>query len=234
MTAARNLAWVYAATLVWFLVAPALPEVDGADAATLAAGIPALMLLAACTLVLLPLRDATAALALLALGAGMIAAALTEIGADAGANVGKALFAGAVGFLLVRVLATPAVVIAVPLFVSAVDIASVLDGPSAVLMRGESGVSDFLTFTIPALGGGRAGALAISDLIFCAFFAGCAWHYGLRRRTTAIALLLALPLALVVAVLAGRGVATVPFLSAALLLPNLDLLPGLLHHHRPE
>jgi hypothetical protein len=234
MTAARHLAWVYGATLLLFLVVPALPEIAGTDAATLAAGIPALTLLAGCALVLLPLRDATAALALLALGAGMIGAALTEIGADAGANVAKALLAASVGFVLVRVLATPAVVIAVPLFVSAVDIASVLSGPSAVLMRGESGVSDFLTFTIPAFGGGRAGALGISDIIFLAFFAGCAWRYGLRRRTTAIALMLALPLALVAAVLAGRGIAALPFLSAALLLPNLDLLPGLLRSDRPE
>ena len=50
MTAARHLAWVYGATLLWFLVAPTFPELAGADAATLAAGIPALTLLAACAL----------------------------------------------------------------------------------------------------------------------------------------------------------------------------------------
>lgn len=228
MTVPRQLGVVYGATLLWLLVVPALPEIAKADVATLAAGIPTLMLLTGCALVLIPLRNATAALILLALGGGMLGAGLTEIGADAGADITKALFASSVGFLLVRVLSTPAVVIAVPLLISAIDIFSVLSGPSAALMRDESGVSDFLTFTIPAFGGGRAGALGISDIIFCAFFAGCAWRYGLRRRSTTVALLLALPAALILAVATGRGVAALPFLSVALLLPNLDLLPRLL------
>ena len=109
------------------------------------------------------------------------------------ADVTKALFAAALGMLLAWALGTPAVVVAVPLFVAAIDIASVADGPSELLARDSSRAGEFLSVYLPAWGGGRAGVLGLADLVFLAFFAGSAWRFGLRRRATGIALMLGAP-----------------------------------------
>ena len=71
--------------------------------------------------------------------------------------------------------------------------------------------------------------LGVADLVFLAFFAASAWRFGLRRRATAAALLVALPAALAIELAADRrGARAARCWPRRLLLPNLDLLPGLL------
>jgi hypothetical protein len=70
--------------------------------------------------------------------------------------------------------------------------------------------------------------LGLADLVFLAFFAASAWRFGLRRRATGIALMLALPATVVIQLELDVTVPVLPVLAAALLLPNLDLLPGML------
>jgi hypothetical protein len=130
--------------------------------------------------------------------------------------------------LLAWALDEPAVVVAVPLFVAGIDIASVAGGPSELLARDSSGAGEFLSVYLPAWGGGRAGVLGLADLVFLAFFAASAWRFGLRRRATGIALMLALPATVVIQLELDVTVPVLPVLAAALLLPNLDLLPGML------
>ena len=227
---AALLAVALGAALAYFLLAPSLPGPSGTGTAnTIASDVPALLLLGACALALLPAYDSPVSLALVAAGAGLLGAALTEAGTIPGANVSKVLFAAALGMFLAWALADPAVVIAVPLFVAAVDIASVAGGPSGLLAREEPRSSDFLSFYLPGLHvGGRAGVIGVADLIFLGFFAASAWRFGFRRLPTALALLAALPVALALEVTTDRTIPALPILSAALLLPNLDLLPGLL------
>jgi hypothetical protein len=131
--------------------------------------------------------------------------------------------------LFAWVLAEPAVAIGVPLFVAGIDAASVFSGgPSELLARDTSHLGDFISLYLPAWGGGRSGVLGIADLMFLAFFAAHAWRFGLRRRVTTAALLLALPAAVLLEVEINHPVPGISFLAAALLLPNLDLLPGML------
>ena len=218
----------YAGALALLLLAPALPGIGGTgDANTILSDAPAMVLLGACVLVLLPARDELGPLALLALGAGLLAAACTEAGAIALGDVLKALFAGALGLGLARLLAEPAVVVAVPLFVAAIDVASVAGGPTELLARDDSRPGEFISLYLPAWGGGRAGVIGVADLVFLGFFASGAWRFGLRRRVTAAALLAALPATLLAQVLLDRTVPALPALAAALLAPNADLLPGL-------
>ena len=220
---------VYGAALALLLVAPALPAVGGTgDLNTALSDIPSMVLLAACVLVLLPARDALPGLALLVVGAGLLGGAFTVAGPIALADLAKALFAGSLGLLLARLLAEPVVVVAVPLFVAALDVLSVSGGPTSLLARDSSRAGEFLSFYLPAWGGGRAGVLGVTDLVFVGFFAACAWRFGLRRRPTACALVAALPAALAVELATDRVVPALPLLSAALLVPNLDLLPRLL------
>jgi hypothetical protein len=220
---------VYAATFAYLLVTPVLPDVGGtSDTNTLISDIPTTLLLAACVLVWLPARDEAFVLALLALGAGLIAAGATEAGSVPVADVTKALFAATLGMLLAWALAEPAILVAVPLFVAGIDIASVAGGPSELLARDSSRTGEFLSLYLPAWGGGRAGVLGLADLIFLGFFAAGAWRFHLRRRVTGVALLLALPATVVIQVALDAAVPALPVLAAALLMPNLDLLPAIL------
>jgi hypothetical protein len=223
----------YAATFAYLLVTPVLPDVGGtSDTNTLVSNIPTMLLLAACVLVRLTARDEAFVLLLLALGAGLLAAGATEAGSIPVADVTKALFAATLGMLLAWALDEPAVVVAVPLFVAGIDIASVAGGPSELLARDSSRAGEFLSLYLPAWGGGRAGVLGLADLIFLAFFAASAWRFGLRRRATGIALMLALPATVVIQVELDVAVPALPVLAAALLFPNLDLLPGMLGGER--
>jgi hypothetical protein len=162
------------------------------------------------------------------LAAGLLGGALTVAEAVAVADLAKALFAAALGMLGARLLAEPVVVVAVPLFVAALDVVSVAAGPATTVLRGGSQASDFLTVYLPAWGGGRAGLLGVADLVFLAFFASSAWRFGLRRHATAAALLAAFPVALAIELLTDRVVPVLPLLAAGLLLPNLDRLRDLL------
>jgi len=220
--------------IAYLLLAPALPDLGEGEAAVLVPGSIGLALLGVLALCLVDLRDSAPLAALLGLGAALLAAAMTVADAGAVADVPKALFAAALGVVLARVLATPAVVLAVPLFVAAIDVWSVSSGPTSRLLEQDSGAVDFLAFAIPAWGGGEVGRLGISDIVFLAFFAALAWRYELRRLVTGTALVGALVLALVVEVAVDRALPVLPFLAAALLLPNLDRLPGLLRAEEEE
>lgn len=224
---------VYAAALAYFALAGSLPALGSRDATAIAAGSLALVAVAACALALLPARDEVGALVLLALGGGLVAGALTVAGAGVPATVAKALFAATAGLLLARWLDAPAVLIAVALFVAAIDVASVVAGPSSVLIAERPRIADFLTFSLPLWGGG-ATQLGLSDVLFLAFFASGAWRHGLRRRATAIAMTAAMAGALIVAVLANlRALPVLPALALGLLAPNADRLGALLSDSEP-
>jgi hypothetical protein len=214
--------------LALFLLAPALPDLGDGDVAILVPGTLGLLALAGIALGLLPAREATWLLVLVGLGAALIAAALDAAGAATAANVPKAIFAAAGGMLLAWGLAAPVVVVAVPIFVSAIDVWSVSTGPTSKLLESGGGAIDYLTFEIPAWGGGTVGQLGISDIVFLAFFAALACRYDLRPRLTCACLALALPVALVAQLEIGGAVPVLPFLAAALLLPGIDRLPRLL------
>lgn len=213
--------------------APALPAVGGTGNVNLVVtDLPLMPLLVGCVLVLLPARDYVVALGMVALGAGLLGGALTVTGPIAAANIFKVLFAGCLGMVLARLLADPVTVVAVPLFVGVIDVLSVAGGPTEYLSRDSSRAGEFLTLYLPAWGGGRAGVVGIADFVFVGFFASSAWRFGLRRRATALALLAALPVTLGFKLVFGGTIPALPVLAAALLGPNLDLLPGLLQRSR--
>jgi hypothetical protein len=220
----------YGLTLAYFLVSPSLPDVGGSgDLNTLVSDLPATLLLGCCVLALVGARDEPAALALVALGAGLVLGAVTVAAetttAIALSGVLKALFAAGVGMLGAWLLAEPAILVAVPLFAAGIDAASVAGGPSELLSHGTGRATDFLSVYLPAWGGGRAGLLGVADLIFLAFFAAGAWRFGLRRRVTGLALLAAAPAAVGLSVGLDATIPVIPLLAGALLLPNLDRLP---------
>jgi hypothetical protein len=214
------------AAFVYFLAAPLLPALPAGDATVLVAGSIGLLFVAGSALALLPARDALIGPLLIALGAGLLVAACNSDGADgvgAGANVPEALLAGAAGLLFARWLAAPAIAIAVPLFVAAIDALSVAFGPTSRLLDAGTPRVDALSFDLPAWGdAGSAGHLGFSDAFFVALFAAWTLRFGFRRGATIAGLLLGLLAALGLSVGLDRGIPALPFLAAAYLLPNVD------------
>ena len=217
---------LYGAAVAYFVLADDLPSLGEEDVRAVVSGAVGLTILAACALSLLPLRDDPVALVPLAVGSGLLAAALSLDTVDfaAGANAPKALFAASFGLLLAWWLDSPALLVAVPLLVAGIDIASVAAGPTSTLIREQPDAVDFLTFQLPLWGGDGFGQLGISDVVFLAFFAAGAWRFGLRRRATAAGLLLAMLATLVAGVATDEALPVLPALALGLLAPNLDRL----------
>jgi hypothetical protein len=225
---------LYGATAAYFVLADELPYLGDSDAQAILSGAVGLTLLAACALALLPIRDLPLAMVPIAAGGGLLAAGLSIDTVDfgPGANVPKVLFAASLGMLLAWWLASPTLLIAVPLFVAGIDIASVVAGPTSKLIEEQPKAVDFLTFELPLWGGGGFGQLGISDMVFLSFFAAGAWRFGLRRRATAAGLVLALLATLVAGVLLDEALPVLPALALGLLVPNLDRLGPMLAAER--
>ena len=217
----------YAVALAYFALAGSLPDLGDRDATAIVSGAVGMLALAACTFTLLPAREELPALAALAVGGLLLGGALTAAGVDAGANVAKVLFAASAGMLLAAWLSLPQLVVVIPVFVAGIDLASVLAGPTSVLLREHSPALDYLSFSVPAWGGGTE-QLGVADVIFLGFYAAAAWRHGLRRTATAAGLVLGLIAAVVAGVLADRALPVLPALALGLLLPNLDRLGPLL------
>ena len=219
------------AALAYFLAAPALPALPAGDTTFAIAGGVGMLMVAATPLALLPGYESLVGPLLIALGAGLLVAALSAAGVGAGANVPEAMLAAAVGLLFARWLATHVIAIAVPIFVAAIDVWSVASGPSARLLSDGTDSSDPLSFDLPAWGHmGSAGHLGLSDALFASMFAAWAWRYGLRPVATIVGLTLGLIGSLALGLLLDRAIPALPLLAAGYLLANLDRLPALLSH----
>jgi hypothetical protein len=215
--------------LAYFLVAPALPALPDGDTTVIVAGGAGLLMIAACTLALLPAYETLVGPVLIALGAGLLAGALNAGDVGAAANVPEAMLAGAIGLLFARWLATPVIALAVPIFVAAIDIWSVATGPTSRMTDTDS--ADTLSFDLPAWGhSGSAAHLGLSDALFLSMFAAWALRYGFRRGATIAGLTVGLVGALALGLLLDRTIPALPLLAAGYLLPNLDRIPALLRY----
>jgi len=222
---------------VYFVIAPALPELHGGDTRVLVAGGLGMLMVAATALSLVPARDTTIGPLLILLGTGLIVAALNAGGVGATANVFEAMLAATLGLIFARLLSTPVIAIAVPLFVAAIDIWSVAHGPSKQLLEAPGDRVDALSFDLPTWGDGDSvGRLGLSDAVFLAMFATWAWRYGFRRVPTIIGLALGLVASLVLGVLLDRAIPALPLIAVGYLLPNVDKIVGVLRmgHGEPE
>jgi hypothetical protein len=219
------------AALAYFLAAPALPALPAGDTTWAVAGGVGMLMVAASALALLPAYESLVGPLLIALGAGLLVAAMSAAGVGAAANVPEAMLASAIGLLFARWLATPVIALAVPIFVAVIDVWSVASGPSSRLLADGTDSVDPLSFDLPAWGHmDSAGHLGLSDALFLSMFAAWAWRYGLRRAPTIAGLTLGLLGSLALGLLLDRAIPALPLLAAGYLLPNLDRLPALLSH----
>jgi hypothetical protein len=210
----------------WFLVVGDLPVVSG-EAGRYVAGCVGALCCALAALALLPARDEPLGVAMFGAGAAFLAAVLTAQDVGAAGNPVEALAGAAAGLLFAWAFAAPIAVIAVPLVVAGVDLASVLTGPAETL-RG-SGPVDILTLDLPPLGGGDSvGRLGVLDMTFLALFAAWSVRYALRPRLGIALMVMGLCGSVALGLALDRSMPALPFLAAGLLLPGLGRLRGLL------
>jgi len=219
-----------ALALTYFLAADALPDLGTGDTAVLASGIAGVVMVSLVVLTLVWAADSSPAVVLVLLGGALLVGAMDAAGAGPEASAFEALTAGAVGILLARMLAVPAVALAVPLFVAAVDTWSVVTGPSSRLLHGEPRGTAELTFDLPSWGGSLGDAatrLGLTDAIFLAMFAAWSVRFGLRPKATALGMVLGLVATVVISVVTDRAIPALPLLAVGYWVPNIDRLPNL-------
>jgi hypothetical protein len=215
--------------LAYFLVAPALPAFHSLD---LAVGVPAIVGLAlAVALAAAPAPAVHAPFTLVpaVLGAALLVAALNAARGGAAASPFEALLLGCAGLAFAALLDVPALAVALPLFVAALDVSGVVGtGPGTLLSPDAARPGDPLTVELPGWGGGLPAArLTAPELVFLAAYAGYAHLYGLRPRASVVAMFAALAATVVLGLALDRRVPALALMSGAFLAVNADRLAGL-------
>lgn len=155
--------------------------------------------------------------ALAVAGGALLTAALDVAGLRVGATPAEVVLWGALGVLFAQAFSVGALVLAAPLLLAGIELASGAGGPSAAATAG-----DPFTLALPA--GYR---LEVTQVVFAAAYAAWAHRFGLRAGLTWAGLA-----AVLVASVAFDGeLPAVTLLGLVLLLVNLDRLGGLLREH---
>ena len=210
----------------YFLLVGELPAITG-SAGPYVAGCIGAIFVALAAVAPLPGREDPVGLMVFGVGAGLLAAALAVKDVGAAANPVEALLAASAGLLFAYAFALPAAIVALPLLVAGIDLASVLTGPGESLAPSDP--VDVLTFDLPFWSGeGSVARLALLDATFLALFAAWAVRFDLRPRVVVPLLVLAPAAAVALGVALDRAVPSLPFLAAALLLPAIDRVARLL------
>jgi hypothetical protein len=209
----------------WFLLVGE-PDAISGEAGRYVSGCAGALACALAALALLPGRGEPLGLAVFGAGAAFLTAVLAAQDVGAAANPVEALAAAAAGLLFAWAFAAPLAVVALPLVVAGIDLASLLTGPAEPL-RG-TGPVDVLTLDLPYVGGGgTASRLGLLDATFLAMFAAWSIRYALRPRIGIVLMVLGLCGSVALGLAEDRAMPALPFLAAGLLLPALDRLPRL-------
>jgi hypothetical protein len=162
-------------------------------------------------------------------GAGLMVAALDANDVAGAATPFEAVLFGCLGIAFAVLLDTPALAIALPLFVAVIDIVQARSGGSAGLFTlSLPKPGDALTLELPDWGTGLAAArLSVPDVFFLAAFAAYARRLGMRERAAEAGMLVALLVAVASEVLFDAELPTIALLAVGYLLPNVDRVGGL-------
>jgi hypothetical protein len=214
----------------YVLAAPELPTITPVDLSIVVACTAGAAAIFVCVAAIVPVSDVAPLLWLTALGAFLLVAGLNVADVGAAATPVEAIAYAAFGAIFAVGLLAPSLALALPVFVSVIDVVSTFaGGPSELLANaGQTQPGDPLSLEMPDWGTGLpAGRLGISDAVFAGVFLVYARRFGLRPRATAVALWLATVVAIVLKVWLDQAVPVLPLLTAAYFLVNLDRLPAL-------
>ncbi|HEX2428436.1 MAG TPA: hypothetical protein VHI53_10920 [Gaiellaceae bacterium] len=225
-TRALALATLLAALVIFGAVAGHLPDLpSGFDVAFHA--VVVLPAFAAVIWLALPLaRTTTRTLLALVIAAGGLAALLTLIGADSGANVAKLACYGLAGFCFLTLFEELWWLALVAALVPWVDIWSVAAGPTEYVVEQRPGIFERVAVALPNLGETATVSIGPPDVVFFGLFLAAAARFGLRVPATWLTMtgLLAATLVLVWAWHDVSGLPALPAVCLGFLLPNADLV----------
>ena len=217
------------AAFAYFLVAPSLPELAPRELSALAACGAGLIFVVGIVAGLAATADTRLALVPALAGAGLVVAALDSNGVAAAATPFEVALFGCVGIAFAVLLDAPALALALPLFVGAIDVVQAASGGSAGLFTlSTTSPGDVLVLELPDWGTGLAAArLSVADVVFLAAFAGYARRLGLRERAAEAGMLVGLLAAVASEVLLDSELPTIALMAAGYLATNADRLAAL-------
>jgi hypothetical protein len=219
-----------AAALAYFAAASALPALASRDTAIAVAGAAGLAFVVGLAVTPVPAVGVRPALVPALLGGALLVGASAAADATAAATPVEAILCGCVGVAFASLLDERALVVALPLFVAAIDVSGVVGGaPGTLLAQDAPAAGDPLTLELPRWGGGPPVAQAsVADVVFVAAYTAYAQRYGLRPRASALAMIAALIGSLALTLALDRRVPALALVSASYLAVNADRLRALL------
>lgn len=178
----------------------------------------------AITWLALPAASSRGVLAIAA-ALGLLAVLLDLAGAASLFNVAKLLALTAVGYGFLQLFEALSWVVLVALIVPWVDALSVWRGPTDYIVSEKPGLFERVSIAYRTPGEEGSANIGPPDILFFALFVATADRFGLRVRSTWIAMvgLLALTLVVMHAFDIG-GLPALPAIALGFLLPNVDLI----------
>lgn len=144
------------------------------------------------------------------------------------ANCLRVLAAATLGVSLARYVNSVGVVVLIAAVAIASDLFSVFVGPTKTLVKEDSPALDVLLLVFPTFGSALGFGLGVSDFIFLALFAAASRFLNLRYFATLLCVCFGAFLALSAGLLLQRPLPALPFIAAAFVLANADLILALL------
>jgi hypothetical protein len=227
---------VVGAALAYFIVAPELPQLHPQELSALVASTIGLTFVVAIVAGMAAMADSPFTLLPAVLGAGLLVAALDANGVAAAATPFEVVLLCSLGIAFAVVFDVPALAVALPLFLGAIDVAQAVGGGSAGLFTlSTSKPGDVLTLDLPDWGTGLAAArLSATDVVFLGAFAAYARRLGLRERAAEVGMLLGLLVAVASEVLLDTQLPTIALMAAGYMVPNVDRLAALFARRADE
>jgi hypothetical protein len=212
------------AAFAYFLVAPSLPELAPRELSALVACAVGLVFVVGIVAGLAATADTRLALVPALVGAGLVLVALDANGVAAAATPFEVALFGCAGLAFAVLLDTPALAVALPLFVAALDVVQAASGGSAGLFTlSTTSPGDALVLELPDWGTGLAAArLSVADVVFLAAFAGYARRLGMRERAAEVGMLVGLLAAAAAEVVFDTDLPALALIAAGYLLANVD------------
>jgi hypothetical protein len=220
--AVLTVAWAY------FFVPKLLPALHPADTSQIVSGSVAIVLIVAVAVTVATLSEAAFVVPLFLLGSALVAGAMDAAGVGAAATVPETVVYACIGMLFGVLLDSPALVLAVPVFVGGIDAISLLGGTSHTLSTGAIQSGDPLSLDLPEWHTGLSAArFGLADVVFCGVYATYARRMDLRFVAGAIGMAIGLVLALVLQVTLDTPIPALAFLGAGFLAPNVGRIVAL-------
>ena len=220
---ASALGALLAALCAWDAFASELPAVgDPWDVALV--GLVLVPATYAVVWLLLPLADARGLLPI-GLATGAVAVLLQLAGLDAAFNVAKLAAFALAGFWFLQLFEALSWVVLVAVIIPWVDIASVYQGPTRVVVEQEPGLFELIAVAFALPGEEAAARLGPPDVIFFALFLATSARFGLRVVATWCCMTVGLALTfLATYVFELDGLPGLPAIALGFVVPNADLL----------